>query len=331
MTIVEDTSCAMLQAHSEGVERFRSMGLGLSVHWGLTTLTGRGEWVMHRAHIPIQEYEKLVDKFNPARFEADAWATLMAEVGARAFVITAKHHDGFCMYDTSLTDYKVTNTPFGRDPIAELATACQKRDIALYFYYSLLDWHHPDYSSDWTAYVAYYQTQVRELCSKYGEIGGFVFDGYWPRFAYSSDTEHFRASGPWELATTYDLIHTLQPRAMVGNNHHVLPLKGEDYQVFELDLPGQNTAGFNTTEVSDLPLVAWFKLNRQWSYFEGAQEVEPGNKLTGYVTESAKRNAVCWLNAGPTPAGEILAEEAAALRDAGTWLRKHGEKSGVAR
>ena len=189
MVIVEDTGGAALQAAPEGVARFCAMGLGLTVHWGLYALIGRGEWVMHQEHIPVQDYEKLVEQFNPTRFDAEAWATLMAEIGARAFVITTKHHDGFCMYDTALTEYKVTNTPFGRDPIAELAEACRRRNIPLHFYYSLLDWHHPDYRSDWPAYVAYYQGQVRELCTKYGEVGGFAFDGYWPRFNHGPDTE----------------------------------------------------------------------------------------------------------------------------------------------
>ena len=119
------------------------------------------------------------------------------------------------------------------------------------------------------------------------------------------------------------MIHTLQPKAMVVNNHHVLPLKGEDYQVFELDFPGENTTGFNTTDVGDLPLATWFNVSRGWSYFEGEQQVKSGEQLAEYVLESARRSAVCWLNVGPTPDGDILAEDARALRRTSALLHRH--------
>ncbi len=278
---------------------------------------------MHNERIPISEYEKLAGQFNPVRFDAEAWATLIAESGARGFLITTKHHDGFCMYDTALTDYKVTNTPFGRDPIGELAEACHRRGIQLHFYYSLLDWHHPDYRANWPAYVRYYQGQVRELCTKYGELGGILFDGYWPRYEFVPETEHFRPGGEWDLAGTYDLIHSLQPQAMVVNNHHVLPLKGEDYQVWELDMPGENTVGFNTTEVGPLSRAAWFNLNRGWAYYKGEQQVKAAEQIIKQLSECMRRDAVYWLNVGPTPEGEILPEEAAELRKVGAWWREH--------
>lgn len=325
MPIVEDTSRAELQATPEGVAQFRAMGLGLTVHWGLPAVMALGGWMRYHRRIPVHEYEKLAEQFKPTRFDAEAWTALVAEIGARAFLITTKHHDGFCMYDTALTEYKVTNTPFGRDPIAELAKACRRRGIQLYFYYSLLDCHHPGYRTNWPAYVEYYQGQVRELCTRYGELGGIVFDGYWPRAEFAPDREYFRAGGAWDLAGTYDLIHALQPKAMVANNHHVLPLKGEDYQVFEQDFPGENAAGFNTTEVGDLPLAAWFIVNhRGWYYFQGEQEVKPADQLAEYVLGSAKHKAICWLNVGPTPDGDILAEEAEALRSMSSLLRRRG-------
>jgi alpha-L-fucosidase len=323
MLPIEDTSRARLQATRAGVQRFREMRLGLSVHWGLYALLGRGEWVMHNERIPIPEYEKLAQRFNPTRFNAEAWADLMVEMGAQGFLITTKHHDGFCLYDTALTDYKVTRTPFGRDVIGELAEACHRRRIALHFYYSLLDWHHPAYRTDWPAYVAYYQGQVRELCTRYGPLGGILFDGYWPRAEFTPETEHFKPGGRWDLAGTYDLIHSLQPDAVIVNNHHLLPLRGEDYQVWELDMPGENTAGFNTTEVGPLPLASWFNLNRGWAYYEGEQRVQPAAQVIQQMTECWKRQAVYWLNVGPTPEGEILAEEAAVLRQVGAWLRGH--------
>ena len=322
MTVVEDTSRVALQALPQGVQDFTSIGLALSVHWGLYSLLGRSEWAMHIENIPTEEYEDLATRFNPVQFDADVWGDLMVDIGAQAFVITSKHHDGFCLYDSALTEYKATNTPFGRDALAELAEACHRRGIALHFYYSLLDWHHPDYLNDWPAYVAYYQGQVRELCSNYGKLGGILFDGYWPRHRYTREDGYFRAAGSWDLAGTYDLIHSLQPQAMVTNNHHVPPLKGEDFQVWELDLPGDNTIGFNTTEIGELPRAAWFNVNTGWSYRAQEREVKSAQTLAAYVTKSASRMASCWLNVGPTPEGQILEEDAEALRGMARMLRQ---------
>ena len=321
MSNYEDTSAARLRASREGLRRFQESVWGLSAHWGLYSLIGRGEWVMHQESIPIPEYEKLMAQFNPVRFDAEEWAQLMVESGARFFMITTKHHDGFCLYDSALTDYKVTRTPFGRDPIAELAEACHRHGIALHFYYSLLDWHHPDYRTNWPAYVRYYQGQVRELCTRYGPLGGILFDGYWP--AYAPTPKHFLPGGLWDLAGTYDLIHSLQPDAVVVNNHHILPLPGEDYQVWEVDLPGENTTGFNTTQIGSLPRAAWFNVNTGWSYNPGNSAVKSVEELAGYVVRSRERQATCILNVGPAPTGEIIAEEAAALRGLGAWLREH--------
>lgn len=326
MLTIEDTSGARLQVSPEGGQKFTSMPVGVSVHWGLYALVGRGEWVMHTEQIPQEEYEQLARRFNPTRFDAEAWAATFAEAGTGALLITSKHHDGFCMYDTQLTDYKVTNTPFGRDPVAELAEACRRHNILLHFYYSLLDWHHPDYRANWPAYVAYFQGQLRELCSNYGQLGGILFDGYWPRFEFDDKTRGFIPGGGWDLQGTYDLIHSLQPNAMIVNNHHVLPLKGEDYQIWELDMPGENTIGFNTEEIGDLPRATWFNVNRSWSYFSGQQQVKTADWLTGAIQRSAERKATTWLNVGPTPTGDILDQEAAVLREVGTWVQAHKDE-----
>ncbi len=193
-----------------------------------------------------------MDEFNPTRFDAEEWADLMLESGQKFLFITTKHHDGFCLWDTQLTDFKITNTPFKRDVIGELARALRDRGLGLHFYYSLLDWTHPAYRNDWPAYVAYYQGQLRELLTRYGEIAGVLFDGYWPRQGFDGDeNDYFPPRGRWDLEGTYNLIHELQPNAVVTNNTHVLPLPGEDYQVWELDMPGENTTGFNTTEIGE--------------------------------------------------------------------------------
>jgi len=137
---------AAKQISEKGMQWFLDSRFGMFIHWGLYSLIGRGEWVMHNESIPVAEYEKLVGQFNPVRYNAEEWVQIAADAGMKYIVITSRHHDGFSMYNTALSDYKVTNTPFKRDPIEELANAVAKRsDIKLGFYSSLLDWHHPAY------------------------------------------------------------------------------------------------------------------------------------------------------------------------------------------
>ncbi len=321
---VEDTSQARLRATEKGAAQFLQMGYGLSVHWGLYSLSNRGsEWIYYQEQIPYATYRKRMKRFNPQRFYADEWADLMLEAGQKFLVITSKHHDGFSLWDTALTEFKVSNTPFGRDIIAELAQALHARDLGLHFYYSLVDWTHPAYRSDWQAYVAFYQGQIRELCSNFGRIDGFVFDGYWPAQIFETrvEREYFAPGGSWDLAGTYDLIHELQPEAVVSNNSHVLPLPGEDYQVWELDLPGENTTGFNTTAVGDLPTAVWWNLNTGWSYQPWNYRIKSTQEIVDVYRQVRALGSVFFLNVGPRPFGDIHPEEQRVLREIGRIVR----------
>jgi alpha-L-fucosidase len=318
---VEDTGKARLQASKQGLAEFVNARYGLSVHWGLYALNGRGEWVMHHEGIPLAHYRRRMEQFNPSRFCAEEWADLMLEGGLKFLLITSKHHDGFCLWDTHLTDFKVTNTPFKRDVLAELAAALRDRGLGLHFYYSLLDWTHPAYRQDWPAYLAYYQGQLRELLTGYGPVAGILFDGYWPRARHEGRTAHFAPLGAWDLAGAYDLIHQLQPGAVITNNTHVLPLKGEDYQVWELDMPGENTTGFNTTEVGDRPAAVWWNLNSGWAYAPRTHRVKsPAEILSAMHRAYGKGASVFMLNVGPRPYGDIHPQEQQALRDIGRCL-----------
>jgi len=319
---VEDTSRCKLQASPEGVKAFVEDAFGLCAHWGLYSINGRGEWVLWQERIPFEVYRRRLEEFNPTRFNAEEWADLVLESGQRFLVITSKHHDGFCLWDTALTDWKVTNTPFGRDALAELAPALRDRGLKLHFYYSLLDWTHPTYRADWPAYVAYYQGQVRELCTNFGEIGGIIFDGYWPRHkCEGEEAEWFAPRGEWDLGGTYDLIHTLQPHAVVSNNTHVLPLPGEDCQVWELDLPGENTAGFNTTEIGDRAKAVWWNVNVGWAYAPRTHAVKSADTLLDTLGRVKQAGAVFFLNVGPRPFGDIHPEEQRVLREIGQRRR----------
>ena len=244
--------------------------------------------------------------------------------------ITSKHHDGFCMFDSKLTAYDIVDaTPYGKDPMKALADACHKQGIKLFFYYSLLDWHHPDYfprgktgkppgartKGDWKKYVAYYQGQVRELCTNYGEIGGIWFDGWWDR-----------PDADWDLAGTYRLIHELQPGALVGNNHHVAPFPGEDFQMFEQDLPGENSAGFNKAGVAArLPLETCLTMNQSWGYNARDTKYKTPEQIIHALVGAAGRGANLLLNVGPRPDGTIGPEFAERLLAVGKWLESNGK------
>jgi alpha-L-fucosidase len=320
----EDTRQARLHASPEGLRQFVDAGFGLTVHWGLYALGhSSNEWAYFNERIAYPDYQERMHRFNPLRFSADEWGDLLVEMGAKFFFITSKHHDGFCLYDTAHTEFSVMHSAFGRDIIGELARALQVRGIALHFYYSLVDWTHPAYRHDWPAYVAFYQNQVRELCTNYGKVGGFVFDGYWPRNRYENadERDYFGARGAWDLAGTYDLIHSLQPDALISNNHHILPLNGEDYQVCELDLPGENTTGFNTAEIGNLPMASWWNLNTGWSYQPWNHQPKSTDQLWGCYRQVRERKAVFMLNVGPRAFGDIHPDEARVLREFGSKVR----------
>jgi alpha-L-fucosidase len=323
---IEDTSTARLQATAQGIDSFLQAGFGLSVHWGLYSLNGHGEWAYYLEKIPLAEYQKRQLEFNPVRFDAEEWADLMVEAGQKFLVITSKHHDGFCLWDTPSTEWKITNTAFRRDALAELAAALREREIALHFYYSILDWTRQEYRRDWPAYIAYYQGHIRELCTRFGKIGGIIFDGYWPRAVFEGpdENEWFPPRGAWDLAGTYDLIHSLQPDAVVCNNHHVLPLAGEDYQIWELDLPGKNTFGGNTTTIGSKPTAAWWNLNAGWAYTPRTHAVKEPKEIASLVRKATSRGSVFMLNVGPRPWGDIHPEEQIALRRIGKMLRQRG-------
>ncbi len=193
-----------LQVSTKGLKWFQDARFGMFIHWGLYSIIGKQEWVMHTDAIPVGDYEKLVPRFNPTKFDADKWASIAADAGQKYILITSRHHDGFSMYDTSLSPYKVTNTPFKRDPLRELADACARRSIKLGFYVSLLDWHHPAYrfrtesGMAWVDYLDFLHGQVRELCTQYGEVVCIWFDGDWPDHPIDDTNRYFKPGGSFE-------------------------------------------------------------------------------------------------------------------------------------
>ena len=298
------------------------------IHWGVYSQLGAGEWVMQNKEIPVGPYEWLASEFNPIKFDAHEWVSLAKAAGARYITITSRHHDGFSMFATKVTPYNIVDwTPFKRDPLKELADECARQGIKLFFYYSQLDWHHPDYfprgrtghatgrpeSGDWTRYIAFMNQQLSELLTQYGPIGGIWFDGMWDK-----------PDADWHLADTYGLIHRLQPAALIIPNHHGAPLPGEDVQTFEQDLPGANTAGFNTTTIGALPLETSLTMNDSWGFNITDRHWKSIPEIIAYLVRAAGSNANLLLNIGPRPDGTIQPEAAQRLREVGKWLQTYG-------
>jgi len=310
-------------------EWFQDAKFGLFVHWGVSSVPGRGEWVMQVEKMSIGKYERYAQFFNPTEFDAAEWVSLVKRAGMKYITITSKHHDGFAMWDTGQNDWNIAGaTPYGKDVLKMLAEECHKQGIKLFFYYSQLDWHHPDYfplgrtghhalrptRGDWSAYLDFMDAQLRELLTGYGPIGGIWFDGMWDK----KDAE-------WRLQKTYNLIHELQPAALIGSNHHVTPYPGEDFQMFEKDLPGQNTAGFNKAEVSGLPLESANTINNSWGYNWRDDDYKSVRELIHFLVRSAGANANMLLNVGPRPDGTIQPEFVERLEAMGEWLDENGE------
>ncbi|MEO8334072.1 MAG: alpha-L-fucosidase [bacterium] len=307
---------------------YRDAKFGMFIHWGVYSQLAQGEWVMQQRAIPVDSYEWLASAFNPVKFNAHDWVATAKAAGMRYITITSRHHDGFSMFGSKVTPYNIVDyTPFKRDPLKELAEACQEQGIKLFFYYSQLDWHHPDYwprggtglatgrpeSGDWNRYLDFVDAQLTELLTRYGPIGGIWFDGMWDK-----------PTADWRLQRTYDLIHRLQPSALIVPNHHKAPLPGEDVQTFEQDLPGANTAGFNTKEIGALPLETSLTMNGSWGFNITDRKWKSTRELIGYLVRAAGNDANLLLNIGPRPDGTIQPEVTERLRAVGDWVGVFG-------
>jgi len=295
------------------------------------TVLGDGEWVFHNRKLTVDEYNRLPLFFDPEKFDAKDWVTLAKAAGMKYITITARHHDGFAMFDSKVSDWNIVQrTPYKRDPLKMLAEECHRQGIKLFFYYSQLDWHNPDYyphgatswengrpdHGDWNSYLDnYMDSQLSELLSNYGPIAGIWFDGMWDK-----------PEADWHLATTYALIHRLQPATLIIPNHHQRPKPGEDVQTFERDLPGQNSAGFNATYVTkQLPLESCDTINDSWGFNIADSKYKSPAELERRLVQAAGSDANLLLNIGPMPNGEIQQEFATRLLAVGQWLLKYGD------
>jgi alpha-L-fucosidase len=309
-------------------QKFQDMKFGLFIHWGIYSILGNGEWVMHDKKIPYDSYKRLAGFFNPQDFNAKEWVAFAKQAGMKYITITSRHHDGFSMFGTKMSPYNIVDaTPYHKDPLMELAKECEKEGIELHFYYSLLDWGRPDYAfdsqivdgkpvkGDWDSYIKFMKDQLTELITKYPGVKGIWFDGDWERTKVN-----------WHYDEIYALIHKLNPAIMVGNNHHVAPKNGEDFQMFEKDLPGANTTGFAPDQtIGKLPLETCETINNSWGFNITDRSFKSSKQIIHYLVNAAGRNANFLLNIGPMPNGKIQSEFTDTLAIVGNWIQKNGE------
>lgn len=311
---------------------FSDSRFGIFLHWGIYSTFAQGEWFLNYGP-NRNEYAKAADAFYPHRFDAAKWIAAIKAAGAKYICFTTRHHDGFSMWDTKQSDYNIMNTPYGKDIVKQLADECHKQGVALHLYYSHIDWTRDDYpagrtgrttgkdpqKADWNHYYKFMNAQLTELLTKYGKVDGIWFDGWWD---HDEDSIPFN----WQLPEQYALIHKLQPACIIGNNHHQKPFEGEDMQMFERDIPGENKSGLSGQEVSRLPLETCQTMNGMWGYKIKDQNYKSSKELIRLLARTAAKGANLLLNIGPQPNGELPATALERLSDIGKWLNgKAGE------
>ena len=314
---------------------WRAARFGLFIHWGLYAIpagewqgeTGHAEWIRDTARIPIEEYDRLRYQFNPVKFNADEWVRMAKDAGMQYIVITSKHHDGFCLFDSQFTDYDVLSTPFQRDVLRELADACRRAGLRICWYHSIMDWHDPEYlprrpweqrtaeGADFDRYVAHLKNQLRELLTNYGPIGVLWFDGEWEE--------------TWNHARGQDLyayVRRLQPSVIINNrvdkgrNDMQGMTKGAefagDFGTPEQEIPATGLAG-----------VDWetcMTMNDHWGYNRSDQNWKSSAELIRKLADVASKGGNFLLNVGPTAEGEFPPASVERLAAIGQWMQVNG-------
>ncbi|WP_427016350.1 alpha-L-fucosidase [Pseudarthrobacter sp. P1] len=312
---------------------FTQARLGMFVHWGLYSLPARHEWVMNRERISVPDYAKYFERFEPDLYDPREWARAAKAAGMKYVVLTAKHHEGFCLWDSALTDYKATNTPCGADLIEPYVEALREAGLKVGLYYSLIDWHHPDFTidavhpergnpeaaalnegRDMARYRAYLHGQVRELLTNYGQIDYLFFD-----FSYSEGeyAQQFPGKGraDWGSEELLALVRGLQPGIVVNDR---------------LDLPGDfatpeqyQPAGPVLSGGREVPWEACQTLNGSWGYDRDNLDYKSADQLVRMLIDGVAKDGNLLLNVGPTARGEIDPRAGEALAGMGEWMRVH--------
>jgi alpha-L-fucosidase len=321
--------------HDVRMAWWRDARFGMFIHWGLYSqaagewdgkpTAGAGEWMMNDLQIPLSQYANLVPQFNPVKFDADAWVRAAKDAGMKYIVITSKHHEGFGLFRSAYTDWCIKSTPFQREPLKELAVACQKAGIKLCFYYSIMDWHSPVYAPrkpwndidtnppDFDAYDAYMKNQLKELLSgDYGPIGLIWFDGQWEKtWTYDRGVD------------LYNYVRSLQPAIIindrVGTRQPLLPgqIRAGDYKTPEQTIPANGLGAGVDWETC-------MTMNDTWGYKKNDDTWKNTETLVRNLIDCASKGGNYLLNVGPTGAGVIPDPSLERLKEVGQWMDVNG-------
>ncbi len=330
------------EEYEKRVAWYQEARFGMFIHWGLYAIPARGEWVRSMEEIPEEEYLPFFDEFNPVDFEPEKWAKAAKDAGMKYAVMTAKHHDGFCLFDSKLTDFKSTNTKAGKDLIREFLEAFRKEGIKVGLYYSLLDWHHPDYphygylhhpmrnceetkavKRDFNRYLEYMHGQVKELCTQYGKLDIMWFD-----FSYGE-----LKGEAWRATELVNMVRSCQPDVIIDNR---LEVSGEGFGSIATDHPSDFSGDFVSPEqiippnglVSEtgreLVWEACITMNDHWGYCAKDKNFKPASMIIKKLVECVSKNGNMLLNVGPDAKGNIPEESMVILKEIGKWMKKNG-------
>lgn len=322
-------------------EWFEKDRFGMFIHWGLYSIPARGEWVRSYERISNEDYQKYFDEFDPIDYDPKKWARLAKKAGMKYAVLTTKHHDGFCLFDSKLTNYKSTNTKAGRDLVREYVDAFRAEGIKIGFYYSLLDWYHPDYPAykdrqhpmrdneaykdikqDFSRYIKYFHGQVRELLTNYGKIDVMWFD-----FSYKDEMNNMSGE-KWEASKLLKMIRELQPDIVIdnrlgGEGHSLVPqLTYGDFASPEQIIPQKGMVDGNGQSI---PWEACITLNNHWGYCSADHDYKSAKDVIHALVECVSKNGNMILNVGPDARGNIPEESVEILEQVGGWMEKNSE------
>jgi alpha-L-fucosidase len=317
---------------------WRDARFGMFIHFGAYSVAGRGEWVKSNERLTTEQYQQYVDVFNPADFDAKKWAKIAKAAGMKYAVLTAKHHDGFCMFDSKLTGYKVSTRFGGRDIVREFLDAFRAEGLKVGLYYSLIDWHHPDYPNvgnhpqrddkeyakknfNWDNYLKYMHGQVEELVKDYGKLDIMWFD-------YSFDEY---SGEKWKARELLDMVHKYQPGIIVDNRLNQnegtktsgrMISKYGDFETPEQGIPDEAIVDKYGNAI---PWETCLTLNNNWGYFEGDKEWKSPEMIIHALVNCVSKNGNLLLNVGPDGRGNIPAESVRILAEVGKWMDKNSE------
>ena len=305
---------------------------GMFIHWGLYSLPARHEWVKNRERMTNEQYQKYFEVFNPDLYNPKEWAKMAKDAGMKYVVLTAKHHEGFCLFDSKYTDYKSTNTPCGKDLIKEYVEAFRAEGLKVGFYYSLIDWHHPDYTidrnhpqrqdsdtayarlnkgRDMNRYREYIKNQVRELLTNYGEISIIWFD-------YSFPGKNGKGRADWDSENLLKLARSLQPGIIVDDRLDLKDVEGgwdfttpEQYKV-------EKWPEYNGKRI---PWETCQTFSGSWGYYRDETSWKGPAQLLELLIESVSKGGNLLLNVGPTARGTFDYRAQASLKAMGEWMR----------